>query len=90
MTAPSSWVQDVLVGDVVQVVSVQVMIALVTWPGVGVLPPQPGAKAKSKTEIRMAKESKLDSLFMCVLLMWSGRQPTPSHRVISKKKSRGS
>ena len=40
MTSPSNLVQTVLDGWVVQVVSVQSMMALATWPGVGVLPPQ--------------------------------------------------
>ena len=40
MASPSSLVQVGLVGWVEHTVSVQVMMALMTWPGVGVLPAQ--------------------------------------------------
>jgi hypothetical protein len=61
--APSSWAQDELVGAVVQVVSVQVIIALATWAGVGEWPPQLRVGARmDEARTRMGK--KLSSLFM--------------------------
>jgi hypothetical protein len=52
MTSPSSLVQEGLVGWAVQVVSVQVMMALATWPGVGDLPPQDADEREEAMRMR--------------------------------------
>src|SRR5271157_3113124 len=54
MTSPSSFVHMELVGWAVQAVSVQVMMALATWPGVGVLPPQDANEREDAMRMRVS------------------------------------